>query len=121
MIISPGSAHSFRVLVVWNDVIVVSEFVVADRAYAALLSYLPVQQLPHLSRGSQFPVSSRVMRIFNSLNSKSDQLGLGYEFSATAGERLVNGAQFIAAESHGRSPEVLGLNVRRESVRKRSP
>jgi hypothetical protein len=35
--------------VVWDDVAVLGEFVVADRAFAALLDDFPVQQLPHLS------------------------------------------------------------------------
>ena len=47
VIVSPRSAHSLRILVVWNDVAVIREFVVADRAYAALLPDLPVQQFPH--------------------------------------------------------------------------
>jgi hypothetical protein len=38
MIISPGSTHSFRILVVWDDVVVVREFFVADGAYPGLLS-----------------------------------------------------------------------------------
>jgi hypothetical protein len=38
MIVSPGPAHSFRILVVRNDVVVVREFFVANRAYPGLLS-----------------------------------------------------------------------------------
>jgi hypothetical protein len=40
MIISPRSSHSFRVLVVWNDVVVIREVFVADGAYSALLENL---------------------------------------------------------------------------------
>jgi hypothetical protein len=74
---------------------------VADWANATLLADLAVQQLAHLGRRSQFPVPSRVMGIFNFLNSESDQLGSGERFPTTAGKRLVNRAQFIATESHG--------------------
>jgi len=49
MIVPPRSAHSFRVLVVWDDVAVLGEFVVAEGAFAALLGDFPVQQLPHFS------------------------------------------------------------------------
>jgi len=50
VIVPPRSAHSLRILVVWNDVAVIREFVVADRANATLLPDLPVQQFPHLGR-----------------------------------------------------------------------
>jgi len=50
VIVPPRSAHSLRILVIRNDVVVVREFVVADRAYAALLPDLAVQQFPHLGR-----------------------------------------------------------------------
>jgi len=50
MIISPRSAHSFRILVVRNDVVVVGEFFVADGADSALLPHLAVQQFPYLRR-----------------------------------------------------------------------
>jgi hypothetical protein len=84
-----------------NHVVIIAEFVMADRAYSTLLPDLPVQQFAHLRRRSQFPVSPRVVRIFNPLNSKSYRLGPGKELSTTAGERFVNWAQFIGAECHG--------------------
>lgn len=49
MIVSPGSSHPFRVLVVRYDVAIFSKFLVADCAFAALLGDLPVQQFPHFS------------------------------------------------------------------------
>jgi hypothetical protein len=39
--------------------------------------------------------------ILDSLNSKSYQLGLGKKLAATAGERSMDGAEFIATQSHG--------------------
>jgi hypothetical protein len=109
MIVPPPSAHSFRILMVGDDVGIIGEVLVANRADAALFSDLPVHQFPHLGRGSQLPVSPRVMRIFNSLNSKSDQLWFGKKFTSAARKRSMNRTQFICTESHGRSPAVLGL------------
>jgi hypothetical protein len=106
MIISPGSSHSFRILVVWNDVVIVGKLFVADRAYPGLLPHLAVQQCSHLCRGSQFPISSRVVRIFDALNSQSYEPRLGKGFPATAGKRFVNWAKFVGTESHLGSPEV---------------
>jgi hypothetical protein len=71
MVVSPRSSHTFRILVVRDDVVVIREVFVADGAYATLLDNLSVQQFPHLGRGSQFPISSRVMRIFDPLNPES--------------------------------------------------
>jgi len=50
MIVPPGSSHSFGILVIRNDVIVVGELIVADRAYSGLLPHLAVQQCSHLCR-----------------------------------------------------------------------
>jgi hypothetical protein len=52
MIVSPCPAHTLGVLMVWNNVVVVSELYVANRAYTTLLPDLAVQQLPHLGRRS---------------------------------------------------------------------
>jgi hypothetical protein len=46
-IVSPGAAHSFRSLVVRNDVVVVGELVVTDAAPAGLLCNFSVHQSPH--------------------------------------------------------------------------
>ncbi len=50
MVISPRSAHSFRVFVVRDDVVVIRKVFVADGAYSALLDNLSVQKFPHLGR-----------------------------------------------------------------------
>ena len=101
MIVTESSSHSFRISMVGNDVVIVRELFVADRADTILLSDLPVEQLAHLAWGSQFPISSRVMRIFNSLNSKSDQLWFGKRFASAAGKRSMSRTEFICTESHG--------------------
>ena len=95
MIISPSPAHSLGIPVVWNNIVVVGELFVADRTDASLLSDPAVQQLPHLRRRSKFPVSARVVRIFDSLNSKPNHFGLGKERAATASQGSVDGAQFV--------------------------
>jgi hypothetical protein len=77
MIVPPPSAHSFRIPMVGDDFVIIAKLFVANCAYAALLADLSVEQFPHLGRGSQLPVSARMMRIFDSLNTKSDHLGLG--------------------------------------------
>jgi len=65
MVIAPRASNPFRILVVRDDVVVVREVFVANGAYPAMLDNLSVQKLPHLGRGPQFPISSRVMRIFD--------------------------------------------------------
>ena len=50
MVIPPRPAHSFRILMVRDDIVVVREVFVADGAYPALLDNLSVQQFPHLGR-----------------------------------------------------------------------
>ena len=83
-----------------DDVAIVRELFVADRAYPVLLNNLPVQQFSHLCRCPEFPVSSRVMRIVDTLNSKPQRPGFGDEFPTTTGMRFVDWTKFIAAEPH---------------------
>ena len=78
-----------------HDVVVVGELFVAEGARASLLSDLAIEQLPHLPRRSKFPVSTRVVWIFNPLNSKPNQFGLGKERAAAASQGSVDGAQFV--------------------------
>jgi hypothetical protein len=109
VVISPSPAHSFRILVVRNDVVVVGELFVAEGTYARLLSDLTVQQLPHLGRRSKLPISTRVARVLDPLYAYPDQSGLvffSYCFSATAKQRSVHGTIFIATQSHDRAPKL---------------
>ena len=101
MIVSPRSAHSFRIPVIWHDVVVICELLVADGAYSGLLPHLAVQKLSHFSRRPEFPISSWVVRTFDALNSRSQEPGRGKGFPAAAGKRLVNRAEFIATKPHG--------------------
>ena len=68
MIVSPRSSHSFGILVVWHNVVVVRELMVADCADSVLFGDFSLQKFPHFGGGPEFPVSSRVMRIFNALH-----------------------------------------------------
>jgi hypothetical protein len=70
MIISPRATHSSGILVVRDNVVVVGELFVADCAYSFLLGDFPLQQFPHFGWGSEFPISPRMVRIFNASNSR---------------------------------------------------
>ena len=100
VVVSPRSAHPFGIPVVWNDVVIVGEFFVADRTYSGLFPHLSVHQLSHFSRRSQFPIAARVVRIIDSLHSQSYESGFGKGFAATARRRSVKRAKFFGTESH---------------------
>ena len=70
MVVSAGSSHSFRVSVVRNDVAAVVKFTVANGALPVLLDDLSVQQFSHFGWGTEFPISPRVVGIFDALNAK---------------------------------------------------
>lgn len=109
MIVPPPSAHSFRILMVGDDIRIIGEVLVANRADARLFSNLPVHQFPHFRGRSQLAISSRVMRIDNPLNSKPNQLWFRKKFASAARTRSMNRTQFIDAESHG-MPLICGRN-----------
>jgi len=50
VVVSPGPSHSFWIPVVWNNIVIVREFFVADGAFPILLDNLPVQEFPHFRR-----------------------------------------------------------------------
>ena len=50
MIVSPRSAHTFGILMVRHDVVVVGELLVADGTFPVLLDNRPVEKLSHLPR-----------------------------------------------------------------------
>ena len=108
MVVSPRPAHPFWIPMVWDDVVVVRELVVADCAYAVLSGNFPLQKLSHFSGGPEFPIPSRVMGIFYMLHSKPDKPRFGNEFPTTAGDGFVDRAEFIATEPHGIPPDGTG-------------
>jgi hypothetical protein len=105
VIVAPCSSHTFGVLVIGNDIVVVREFFMADRAYATLFSNLAVHQLPQFGGRSEFSIAARMMRIFDPLNSESNQFWFGEYFSPAAGNGSVNWANFIGTEFHGVFPD----------------
>jgi hypothetical protein len=87
--------------VVGHHVAVIGEPCITERAFSALGHDLPVEELPHLSVGSEFPVSPGVLRIFNAPNSHLALALFSWDLlSSAAEERAVNRAQLITAESH---------------------
>lgn len=101
MIVSPRSAHAFRVYVIGHDVVVAGECVFAYSAHPVLLDDLAIEQLSHLRVGTEFAEASGMMRIFNALHAHlSNAARLLKRFSATAVEGAVNGALLVTAEFH---------------------
>ena len=70
MVISPRPSHSLGILVVWHDVVVIRELLVADGADAVLFGDFPLQKFPHFRGGSEFAIPSRVVRIINAPNTR---------------------------------------------------
>jgi len=70
MVIPPGSTHTLWFFVVWHDVVVVGELLVADCTFLVLLDNFPVQEFPPFCWRPEFPISSWVMRIFDPLDTE---------------------------------------------------
>ncbi len=70
VVVSPRSSHPFGLDVVGHDVATIRELFMADCAFPVLLDDLSVQQLSHLGWRPEFAKSSRVVRIFDALNTK---------------------------------------------------
>jgi hypothetical protein len=86
---------------VGHNVTIVGEPLLAESAEAILCSDLPVEELPHFTVGSEFPVSPGMMRILNAPNAHLARPFLSRDcFSAAAEERTVNRAQLITTEFH---------------------
>ena len=77
MVVSLRSSHAFGISVVWNNVVIVAELFMADRAYPILFDNFPVQQFPHFCRRPEFPVSSRVKGSSMRCTPNLISLGLG--------------------------------------------
>jgi hypothetical protein len=48
MLVSPGAAHAFRLLMVGYNIMIVRKFLMTDCAFSTLLYDLPIQELSHL-------------------------------------------------------------------------
>src|SRR6266849_1985941 len=98
VVVSPTSAHSFWIPVVRNHIVIVCELFVADGTFPVLLDNLSVEKFPHFGGRPEFPISPRVMRILNASNPGLQSARIGSLFTATAGDRSVDWAVFIATE-----------------------
>jgi hypothetical protein len=105
MIVPPGSSHPFGISMIRDDVAIVCELFMADGTLPILLDNLPVQKFSHFGRWSEFPISPRVMRIVDALDTEPDEPRLGDLFSTTAGDGFVDRTEFIATEPHGIPPD----------------
>jgi hypothetical protein len=87
MVVTPRPSHPFGINVIRYNVVVVSEFDMADAAFPVLLDYLPIQQFSHLCRGSEFPISSRVVRVLNALHAQPYLSLLPFDWLPTTTEK----------------------------------
>jgi hypothetical protein len=104
MVIPPGSSHSFWILVVWHDVVVIGEIFVADRTFLVLLDSFPIQEFSHFCWRPEFRIPPRVMWVFNALDPEAQNAHLSDLVSATAQDGSVDWAVFITAEFHRIAP-----------------
>ena len=100
MVVSPGPSHSLGILVVWHNVVVVRELMVADSADSVLFRDFPLQKFPHFSGRSEFPVSPGVIGVLDSSNARLRAARAMGWFTTTATEGSVERAIFIVAEFH---------------------
>ena len=101
MVISPGSSHASGVDVVRHDVVVVGELHMAECALLVLFDNLTVEQPPHLRVGAEFPVSPRMIGVFNPLYAQMIHFPDPRDWlPATAGQGSMDGARLIAAKFH---------------------
>jgi hypothetical protein len=105
MVVSARSSHPSRINVVGYDVAIVGERHLANGALPVLLDYFSIEQFPHFRFGAKLAVSTRMVRVFDTLHSEpSDSPSLRNRLAAAAGERPMNGTVLIAAEFHGFPP-----------------
>jgi hypothetical protein len=88
--------------VIGHDVVVVGERHLANGALSVLLNYFSIEQLPHFRFGAKLAVSSRMVRVFDTLNSEpSGSPSFQNRLAAAARERRT---VLIAAKFHGLPP-----------------
>jgi len=92
--------RAISVPVVGNHIVIVCKLFMTNGAFPVLLDNLPIQQFPHFSGGSEFPISPRMMRIINASNPSLQSARIGRLFPAAAGNRFVDWAVLIATKPH---------------------
>jgi hypothetical protein len=101
MVVPPRRAHASRINVVGHDVAIVGERHLANGTLPVLLNYFSIEQFPHFRFGAKLAVSSRMVRVFDTLYSESfGSPPLRNRLAAAARERSMNGTVLIAPEFH---------------------
>jgi hypothetical protein len=108
MIVSPRASHPFRINVVWHDIVIVREPVVADCANAVLSGDFSLHKFTHFCGGPQFAVSPWVVWVLDALHTHLHCCSafVAGGFPATAITRSVDWTEFIATEPHGDPPRL---------------
>jgi len=102
VIVSPRSSHTSWMDMVRDDVRIAGERFFTDCTSAVLLGDLAIHQSSHLSVGSKFTISPRIMRVVDALHAKLCLLShLWNRLTATAREGAMDRTIFIATEFHG--------------------
>jgi hypothetical protein len=70
MVVSARSFHASGIDVVGNDVTIVGKRHLANSALPVLLNYFSIKQFPHFRFGAKLAVSSRMVRVFDTLHSE---------------------------------------------------
>jgi hypothetical protein len=117
MVVSSRPSHSSRIDVVGYDIAIVGEGHLANSTLSVLLNDFSIEQLPHFRSGAEFAVSSRMVRVFDTLHSElSDSSSSLNRFAATARERSMNGTILIATEFHEFPSSVFFMEKERFSI-----
>ena len=104
MVVSAGASHAFGLDVVGHDLGKLREGFAADCTFPVLLNDLPVQQLPHLGGRPEFPISPRMVWIFDALNAQLKSALFAGLLTTAAEQRSVDRAIFIPTEFHEYAP-----------------
>jgi hypothetical protein len=105
MVVAARSSHPSRIHVVGHDVAIIGERDLANGALPVLLNYFSIDQFPHFRFGAKLAVSSRMVRVFDTVHSEpSGSPSFRNRLAAAASERSMNGTILIAAEFHGFPP-----------------
>jgi hypothetical protein len=105
MVVSARSSHSSWINVVGHNIAVVGERHLANGASPVLLNYFSIEQFLHFRFGAKLAVSSRMVRVFDTLHSEpSGSPSLRNRLAAAARERPMNATILIATKFHGLPP-----------------
>lgn len=99
MIVSPRGTHTARIDVVRDDIVVISEFLSTDTAFAVLGPNLTIKQFAYFSLGAQFPISAGVLGILDASHAIVT-CALLHILSAAAEPGSVDGTELITTDSH---------------------